>query len=102
MNTGRQTWVEPWDLGPLGDPIIHQLDKTHSFLCLYLYVHFTFIDYNEYYDQENENKLMKNESEKLNSMAVTLKELLSRLLEKRKSAKRTKNVDVSWMFSALF
>ena len=52
-------------------------------------------DYNEYYDQENENKLMKNDSEKLNAMAMTLKELLSRLLDKRKAAKRTKNVDVS-------
>ena len=44
-------------------------------------------DLNEYYDQENESKLNKYEYEKLNSMAYNLKELLSRLLEKRKISK---------------
>lgn len=50
-------------------------------------------DLNEYYDQENESKLNKYEYEKLNSMAYNLKELLSRLLEKRKISKRNKSVE---------
>lgn len=45
-------------------------------------------DINDYYDQENENKISKVESDKLNAMAVNLKELLARLLEKRRLAKR--------------
>lgn len=42
----------------------------------------------EYYSQENESKLSKQEFEKLSLMAVNLRDLLGRLLEKRKLAKR--------------
>jgi hypothetical protein len=46
-------------------------------------------DLNDYYDQENENnKISKAENDKLNAMAINLKELLFRLLEKRKQGKR--------------
>ncbi|CAF0964844.1 unnamed protein product, partial [Brachionus calyciflorus] len=42
----------------------------------------------EYYSQENESKLGKQDFEKLSFMASNLRDLLSRLLEKRKLAKR--------------
>ena len=51
-------------------------------------------DINDYYDQENETKISKVESEKLNAMAVNLKELLARLLEKRKQTKRNMIAEV--------
>jgi hypothetical protein len=43
---------------------------------------------NEYFDQESDKKLNKIDLDKLNLMAVNLRDLLSRLLEKRKVAKR--------------
>ncbi|RNA22132.1 FAM13A isoform X1 [Brachionus plicatilis] len=46
------------------------------------------IESSEYYNQEVESRLSKQEFEKLNSMAVNLRDLLNRLLEKRKIAKR--------------
>jgi hypothetical protein len=55
-------------------------------------------DVNDYYDHDHEHKLTKSEIDKLNQMAVNLKDLLSRLLEKRKNAKRNMTVDVSSMF----
>jgi hypothetical protein len=48
---------------------------------------------NEYYDQENESRLNKNDYEKINSMAFNLRELLARLLDKRKHTKRNINVE---------
>lgn len=52
-------------------------------------------DVNDYYDHDHEHKLSKTEIDKLNMMASNLKDLLSRLLEKRKNAKRNMTVDVS-------
>lgn len=48
---------------------------------------------NEYYDQENESRLNKNDYDKINSMAFNLRELLARLLDKRKHSKRNINVE---------
>jgi len=57
---------------------------------------------NEYYDQEIEGKVSKQEFDKLNLMASSLKELLNKLLDKRKLAKRNINVEVgSFDFSFL-
>ena len=55
-------------------------------------------DINDYYDQENENKISKTESDKLNAMALNLKELLARLLEKRKISKRNMIAEVIVFF----
>ena len=52
-------------------------------------------DVNDYYDHDHEHKLSKTELDKLNTMASNLRDLLSRLLEKRKNAKRNMTVDVS-------
>ena len=50
---------------------------------------------NEYYDFDHDTRLSKTDSEKLNLMAFNLKDLLVRLLEKRKVAKRNMIVDVN-------
>lgn len=50
-------------------------------------------DVNDYYDHDHEHKLSKTEIDKLHLMASNLKDLLSRLLEKRKNAKRNMTVD---------
>ena len=55
---------------------------------------FSNLEVNEYYDQESESKVNKNEAEKINLMAINLKELLAKLLEKRKNSKRNINVEV--------
>ncbi len=51
-------------------------------------------DVNDYYDHDFETKFTKlDDYEKLNTMAANLKDLLGRLLEKRKAAKRNMTVD---------
>ena len=65
-------------------------------MCFWL-----FIDINEYYDQEIEGKVSKQEYDKLNLMALSLKDLLNKLLDKRKIAKRNINVEVSLTFILL-
>lgn len=51
-------------------------------------------DANDYYDLEYDSKMKKSEeSDKLQMMALNLKDLLGRLLEKRKIAKRNMIVD---------
>lgn len=51
------------------------------------------IDTSEYYNTDSELKLGRPEQEKLMAMAINLKDLLTRLLDKRKLAKRNINVD---------
>ncbi len=51
-------------------------------------------DVNDYFDHDFETKLTKQDDvDKLNTMAVNLRDLLNRLLEKRKAAKRNMTVE---------
>lgn len=50
-------------------------------------------DVNDYYDHDHSYKLGKQDAEKLALMSINLRDLLGRLLEKRKQAKRNLTVD---------
>ena len=50
-------------------------------------------DNNDFYDQDVESRLNKQEYEKLSDMGLNLKQLLERLLEKRKNNKRNNYVE---------
>lgn len=50
-------------------------------------------DINDYYDHDFEGKLNKSDNDKLSTMAINLKDLLTKLVEKRKIAKRNMTVD---------
>ena len=52
------------------------------------------VDANDFYDQDVESKLTKQEHEKLSEMALNLKLLLERLFEKRRNSKRNMLVEV--------
>lgn len=52
-------------------------------------------DINDYYDHDFEGKLNKSDNDKLSTMAINLKDLLTKLVEKRKIAKRNMTVDVN-------
>lgn len=52
------------------------------------------LETSEYYNTDSELRLNRVEQDKLFGMALNLKELLTRLLEKRKQSKRNINVEV--------
>lgn len=54
----------------------------------------SYLETSEYYNTDSELKLGRPEQEKLMAMAINLKDLLTRLLDKRKLAKRNINVEV--------